>query len=502
VVGLAFGSGYANALLGGSADPLLQALNVNASYSYAGGFGAGVGVSTLGAGEKGLGLTAGLNYNEKTGFGASVGLEFGFGGQFDPDYNLGAAYNVNSIGRKGQNANISVDGRMNNLAVSAWRDIKNSNSYGGSISYSGQLNDRSILKGYTTSLNWSNGQGFSNSFNYSLSDQFVKDINQGVRDPIKDFMTSMWNNARDVAFGAAGYVAGLFKDEKKERQNPKIANVYPGPRPGTFIDENGQVLVRDPKTGNLINEGSIGTLVNVNEIGVNGHQPGHEVISELSARIAGINDPEIIEALKRGVQWNDLPLGSMGGITDLLSFLRSHFKDLQHFHAMASKEGEDAEVTKEKIVSSIKKAYQSIIAKDVSGNYLLSESERAEIIGRTLHIILDSYAPGHVIRNENGEIIQFQTYRGQDKEAHRQGDLIPMTPGGLLDLGKLKNTRQQVAVSSEFLDLIYNKERNWDAIHDFLDNKVFILADFENRKPSGVDYRYKKRFGSSGSWDI
>lgn len=307
---------------------------------------------------------------------------------------------------------------------------------------------------------------------------------------------------RHGAFGAAGYVAGLFKNEKKERQNPKIANVYPGPRPGTFIDENGQVLVRDPKTGNLINEGSIGTLVNVNEIGVNGHQPGHEVISELSARIAGINDPEIIEALKRGVQWNDLPLGSMGGITDLLSFLRFHFKDLQHFHAMASKEGEDAEVTKEKIVSSIKKAYQSIIAKDVSGNYLLSESERAEIIGRTLHIIQDSYAPGHVIRNENGEIIQFQTYKGQDKEAHRQGDLIPMTPGGLLDLGKLKNTRQQVAVSSEFLDLIYNKERNWDAIHDFLDNKVFILADFENRKPSGVDYRYKKRFGSSGSWDI
>jgi hypothetical protein len=107
---------------------------------------------------------------------------------------------------------------MNNLAVSAWRDIKNSNSYGGSISYSGQLNDRSILKGYTTSLNWSNGQGFSNSFNYSLSDQFVKDMNQNVRDPFIDFMTSMTKNAKDVAFGAAAYVTGLFKDEEKELQ--------------------------------------------------------------------------------------------------------------------------------------------------------------------------------------------------------------------------------------------------------------------------------------------
>ncbi|MCG9875920.1 MAG: hypothetical protein MH321_14175 [Leptospiraceae bacterium] len=313
----------------------------------------------------------------------------------------------------------------------------------------------------------------------------------------------MWNNTANAVVGAAGYVAGLFKDEEKNgMQDGKIANIYPGPRPGTFIDENGQVLVRDPKTGNLVNENSIGSLVNINEIGVNGHQPGHEAISELSARIAGINDPEIIEALKRAVQWNDLPLRSMGGITDLLSFLRSHFKDLQHFHAMASKEGEDAEVTKEKIVSSIKKAYQSVMAKDVSGNYLLSESDRAEIIGRILHVIQDSYAPGHVIRNENNEIMQFQIYSGQDKEAHRHGDLIPMTPGGLLDLAKLKNTRQQVAVSSEFLELIYTKERNWDAIHDFLDNKVFNLADLEQRKPSGVDYRYKKRFGSSGSWDI
>jgi hypothetical protein len=219
-VRLAFGSGYANALLGGSADPLLQALNVNASYSYAGGFGAGVGVSTLGAGEKGLGLTAGLNYNEKTGFGASVGLEFGFGGQFDPDYNLGAAYNVNSIGRKGQNANISVDGRMDNYSVSAWRDIKNSNSYGGSISYSGQLNDRSILKGYTTSLNWSNGQGFSNSFNYSLSDQFVNDMNQGVAGAWDGFSNAMGNNWNNV-LGGFGWLMG------RKEGNAQIVNETP-----------------------------------------------------------------------------------------------------------------------------------------------------------------------------------------------------------------------------------------------------------------------------------
>ncbi len=76
-------------------------------------------------------------------------------------------------------------------------------------------------------------------------------------------MTSMAKNARDVAYGAAGYVAGLFKDKKNGMQDGKIANIYPGPRPGTFIDENGQVLVRDPKTGNLVNENSIGSLVNV-----------------------------------------------------------------------------------------------------------------------------------------------------------------------------------------------------------------------------------------------
>jgi hypothetical protein len=160
------------------------------------------------------------SYSYAGGFGASVGLEFGFGGQFDPDYNLGAAYNVNSIGRKGQNANISVDGRMDNYSVSAWRDIKNSNSYGGSISYSGQLNDRSIFKGYTTSLNWSNGQGFSNSFNYSLSDQFVKDINQGVAGAWDGFSNAMGNNWNNV-LGGFGWLMG------RKEGNAQIVNETP-----------------------------------------------------------------------------------------------------------------------------------------------------------------------------------------------------------------------------------------------------------------------------------
>lgn len=88
-------------------------------------------------------------------------------------------------------------------------------------------------------------------------------MSKSAADGVTDFMTSMALNAKDVAFGAAGYVAGLFKDEKDGMQDGKIANVYPGPRPGTFIDENGQVLVRDPKTGNLVNERSVGNLVNV-----------------------------------------------------------------------------------------------------------------------------------------------------------------------------------------------------------------------------------------------
>jgi hypothetical protein len=102
---------------------------------------------------------------------------------------------------------------MDNYSVSAWRDIKNSNSYGGSISYSGQLNDRSILKGYTTSLNWSNGQGFSNSFNYSLSDQFVKDMNQGVAGAWDGFSNAMGNNWNNV-LGGFGWLMGRKEDEE------------------------------------------------------------------------------------------------------------------------------------------------------------------------------------------------------------------------------------------------------------------------------------------------
>lgn len=240
--GLAAGTAATNVVLEGMGSHL----NVNASYSYANGFSAGIGVSTLGANDVGLGLTAGLNYNEKSGFGASVGMEYAFGGQYVPNFNVGAAYNVNSINRPGQNANISLSGRMDNYSVSAWRDIKDNNKYGASFSLSGKVTGNNAIGSYTGSLTWTNGQGFGNSFSYGFSSEFMKDINQNVRDPFIDFMTSMTKNAKDVAFGAAGYVTGLFKDEEKELQSqldefgysvdPKTGNVY-------YLDSKGNTMI-------------------------------------------------------------------------------------------------------------------------------------------------------------------------------------------------------------------------------------------------------------------
>jgi len=83
------------------------------------------------------------------------------------------------------------------LSMSLWRDVKNNNNYGASISIGGQVPGGSAIGGYTGSLTWTNGQGFGNSFNYTFSNQFVKDAADGW----DDFTNAMGNEMDDILIG-------------------------------------------------------------------------------------------------------------------------------------------------------------------------------------------------------------------------------------------------------------------------------------------------------------
>lgn len=152
------------------------------------------------------------------------------------------------------------------LSMSLWRDVKNNNNYGASISLGGQVPGGSAIGGYTGSLTWTNGQGFGNSFNYTFSNQFVQDFNKDIRDPVTGFLTSMWNNTADAILGAGAYVAGLFKNKKKERvghitiaENDITAKAF---QLGKFSGLKGEELANAVNYQEVTNEyGGTGVLV-------------------------------------------------------------------------------------------------------------------------------------------------------------------------------------------------------------------------------------------------
>ncbi|EMF79920.1 hypothetical protein LEP1GSC188_0419, partial [Leptospira weilii serovar Topaz str. LT2116] len=164
-------------------------------------------------------------------------------------------------------------------------------------------------------------------------------------------------------------------------------------------------------------------LMNVHTIAPN--DPNHERITLEAAKIAGV---EASMDMIRGIRSNDLPEGlskflevfakhSAGMSDDSLTF-RSHFGDMQELHSMADGTKIAAATTKKEIMKTIVDLFTLSTAKDGNGNFLLPKEVRAGLTGSALHIIQDSFAQGHVLRNEKGEIVMFQTYEGQgDKHA-------------------------------------------------------------------------------------
>ncbi|EMN44370.1 hypothetical protein LEP1GSC086_3656 [Leptospira weilii str. LNT 1234] len=284
-------SGVANSALDAATEGMVS---VNLSYSYANGFGAGVSIGTDNKTE--LGGSIGLNYNSKSGaWGASVGLKVGLGGQTKDGYSNWAevGYNRNNIGRDNQSSGVSANirGQYNEkqgLSGSLGLSYDTKAGYGATIGLTSGFGPVSVTPSWTVS----EYGGFSSDVQYGVNKNLLGNIFENVMNPNhasanRNLLDDIWNGMGAVVSGigavgksawesAMGAVGGINGENLANGWNAmfgggggdgNVATVKPGPRPGTYVDEDGTVLVRDPKTGNLVIEGSIGNLILVDSRG-------------------------------------------------------------------------------------------------------------------------------------------------------------------------------------------------------------------------------------------
>lgn len=201
---------------------------------------------------------------------------------------------------------------------------------------------------------------------------------------------------------------------------------------------------------------------------------------------------------------------------------RSHYGDLQFFHAMASKDGEKAEETKKKMmawaefnvsvatgkigpdtkldeiegIQELFKEQKGFTVKDLfggsaaGGKALSGDDVKQRAAGALLHMIQDSHAQGHCERDPvTGEIKSFHSYGGQDHTKHGAKDA--MGPGKNLD-EHLKNTPgalKAIEQGAKVLKMMDGKQDTAD-IMKVLDEEVFKLAP--ETEDAGAGAAFKK----------
>jgi len=261
-------------------------------------------------------------------------------------------------------------------------------------------------------------------------------------------------------------------------------------------------------------------------------QPVHEKITEKALHEANLldsnksyEDKQAWEFI-RGVIWNDDPEGLLfdhndtetdnwsSGIVYGIKFksyeddakkgkffskndpllARSHFGDLQCFHAMASKDKIEPQQTLSDIMEWCYFLFQvskgliegEVLLRDtviqnwfpednncsVKKNYLIGQKGNLKhrAIGSLMHIIQDSYAKGHVAReDEVGKILEFHSYTNQDADKHGEEDKFD---NGKLRPGALKASE----MCAEVLRIWQDPNSTWEVMEKFLKENVFVLS--------------------------
>jgi hypothetical protein len=216
--------------------------------------------------------------------------------------------------------------------------------------------------------------------------------------------------------------------------------------------------------------------------------------------------------------------GKSVGLSDNLT-ARSHFGDLQFLHGMATADGEKASQTKEKMFIWAEFTYkvaigeigESIKMKDVpvSGIPSLftgalgemtirnffhvhkSGSTQQRAIGSLLHMIQDSFAEGHVQREDlgagrKGSIVSFHSYSNQDEDKHgEKDDFVKGSKGTYLEkLKKVPGAMDAIELGAELLKH-YNNKVPWSQTKLFLED-VFRLQNPAQPASAGAEFQKNK----------
>lgn len=189
---------------------------------------------------------------------------------------------------------------------------------------------------------------------------------------------------------------------------------------------------------------------------------------------------------------------------------RTHFGDLQFLHAMAAVAGTDPQITRAKVMMWAEFAWRvqsheadhidaltkmgAVPVTGLSDHFPAREQRtvsdlftvgrpwlrlqlRDMVFGSLLHMVEDSFAGGHVTRRgrEVGgcsvpEIVEFHTYAGQDKDAHKDRDGFARANFGLSASGT-----SVVGVLRELIRL-READQAWSDVEPYFRNCVFGLA--------------------------
>lgn len=376
-----------------------QVSGLEVSYDNLAGYSASFQAASAMFDDTNLRITSSLTWSEKNGFNGSASYNF----LSDEDMAKEAAKDAQKGAQKNQgNLFLNImDGLGFNLGgqegkATVWDNIKGA--------FSGAWNQ--ITNPMETLKAIGNG--------FSKLGKGIAGLASSAWDSVSGFVSETYNKM----FGGIDQVSAsdnpLLSPQARERMAKLMIeqgrSIFPTENPD-FVNElqpDGSFKLRQRTASD--------NLILTHTIALN--DPNHENITLDAAKIAGF---DATMDMIRGVRSNDIPEGlskflkvfAQHGITgehDGSLTGRSHFGDLQELHAMADERGIEATKTKSEIVSAIVEMYKLTTAKDDQGNFLLPQSVRDGLIGSALHIIQDSFAQGHVWRNESGQIIMFQTY--------------------------------------------------------------------------------------------
>lgn len=217
------------------------------------------------------------------------------------------------------------------------------------------------------------------------------------------------------------------------------------------------------------------------------------------------------------------------GIGDAL-LERSHFGDLQFLHGMASSDGEPAAETQAKILAWAEFAYKTATGKISQTSKLKDipikgvrdlfvgdarlesmtieqlfggkKFARRAAMGSLLHMIQDSYAPGHAERQiadwphpdgkvfARGSVTEFHCYLNQDSDLHAADDKWPSG----LRTDRIQDDRNPISTGAQILRFMYANGGTgapWPEVEAYLQASVFAIV--AGNAPAGPGQKYKRK---------